>query len=106
MIYFINYMLPSCGISAIAASIDKDTDKMKFAAFAWLDFNQQLHTETICCSVEGKRTESKHLLQLPKASLEQFDKVLIEVVQQKAIKTYFLVGSGTIDVTARSMWPT
>jgi hypothetical protein len=38
--YLNNYMLPSHGIRAIAASIDKDMDKMKFAAFAWLDCNR------------------------------------------------------------------
>jgi hypothetical protein len=46
MIYLNNYMLPSCGIRAVAASIVKDTDKMKFAALAWLDYNRQFLVET------------------------------------------------------------
>ncbi len=99
--YLNNYMLPSHGIRAIAAFIVKDMGKMKFAAFAWLDCNWQLLVETTCCSGEGKQTECKYLLQLHKASLEPPDKVLIEVVQPKAIKTYYLVEAGTIDHHSR-----
>jgi hypothetical protein len=74
---------------------------MKFEAFAWLDYNRQLLVETTCCSGEGKQTEHKHLHQFHKASLESLDKVLIEVVQPKAVKTYCLVGAGTIDCYGR-----
>jgi hypothetical protein len=97
MMYLNNYMLPSHGTRAIAASIDKDMDNMKFEAFAWLDCNRQLLVETTCCFGEGKQTERKHLRQFHKASLELLDKVLIEVVQPKAVKTYCLVGAGKID---------
>ena len=64
------------GIRAIAVSIaiDKDLDKMKFAAFAWLDCNQQFLVETTCCSGEVKQTERKHLIQRHKASLERLDR--------------------------------
>jgi len=58
---------------AIAASIDKDMDKM--AAFAWLDCIRKFLVGTTCCSGEGKQTERKHLLWLHKAS------------QLKAVKT-------------------
>jgi hypothetical protein len=95
MMYLHNYMLPFHGIRAIAASIVKYMDKMKFTAFAWLDCNQHVLIETTFCSGEGKQTELKYLLQLHKASLESLDKVLIEVVQPKVVKTYCLVGAGT-----------
>jgi hypothetical protein len=40
---------------AIAASIDKDMDKM--VAFAWLDCIWQLFVGTTCRSGEGKQAE-------------------------------------------------
>jgi hypothetical protein len=98
MMYLNNYMLPFHGIRATTASIVvKETYKMKFVAFAWLACNRQLFVKTTCCSGKGKQTERKYLLQLHKASLEPPDKVLIMIVQPKAVKTYCLVGAGTID---------
>ncbi len=100
--YLNNYMLPSHGIRAIAASIVKDMDKTNFVvAFAWLDCNQQLLVKITCCSVEGKQTERKHLHQLHKALQKPPDKVLIEVVKPKAVKTYYLVGASTNDCHGR-----
>jgi hypothetical protein len=66
-------MLPSRGIRAIAASIDKVRDNMKIEAFAWLDCNWQLLVKTTCCSGEGKQRECKHLRQFHKALLEPLD---------------------------------
>jgi len=41
MMYLNDYMLLSCGMRAIAVSIDKDIIKMKFVAFAWMDCNRR-----------------------------------------------------------------
>ena len=91
-----NTTLPPRGSRAVLASIDEETGETELVAISWVDRNRQCFVTTSCGIGEGEDVFRKRLPQLDKFGRAPPDTVIIEVVQPKAIATYFK-GAGTID---------
>ena len=91
-----NTTLPPRGSRAVLASIDEETGETELVAISWVDRNRQCFVTTSCGIGEGEDVFRKRLPQLDKFGRAPPDTVIIEVVQPKAIATYYK-GAGTID---------